>query len=82
MQKKRLTNAAMFESYRSVACGIPKPTIPANFGSYGLTAYGYQISVTNDQQKLSDFVTVIVYNGTCLICGKDQQGKCTVTVSN
>ena len=80
MQKKRLTNAAMFDSYRSVTCEIPKPKIPSNIRSSGFTAYGYQISVTNDQQKLSDFVTVIVYNGTCLICGEDQQGKCTVRV--
>ncbi len=43
-------------------------------------AYGYQISVANDQYKLSDFVSAIVYNGTCLICGKGQGGKCIVKV--
>ena len=62
-------------------CSLPKPKIPKNVRKSHVLAYGYQISVTNDQYKLSDFISVIVYNGTCLTCGKAQNGKCTVKVS-
>eukprot|EP00794_Sanderia_malayensis_P009603 gene9603-10590_t len=78
IQPNRVSSAAMFESYRSVMCSLPKPRIPTSMHSAHVLAYGYQISVTNDQYKLSDFVTAIVYNGTCLTCGKTQNGKCKV----
>eukprot|EP00795_Rhopilema_esculentum_P006439 gene6439-11883_t len=78
VQQKRTSNAAMFDSYRSVSCAIPRPAMPKNINKDDVVAYGYQISVTNDQRKLSDFLSVIVYNGTCLTCGRDQQRKCDV----